>query len=126
MCPSVRFFQFHNGAIMFRCLCPRSSLVCKLDKAYVKTYATEMIERHTTVLTASEARANLYRLIDQAAESHEPISISGKRANAVLIAESDWNAMQETLYLLSIPGMRKSIRQSLKTPLSKCSPKLNW
>ena len=57
-----------------------------------------MIERHTTVLTASEARANLYRLIDQTAESHEPISISGKRANAVLIAESDWNG--RTLLLL--------------------------
>ncbi len=59
-----------------------------------------------TTLTASEARANLYRLIDQAAESHEPILISGKRGSAVLVAEEDWKAIQETLYLLSVPGMQ--------------------
>ncbi len=77
-------------------------------------------------LTASEARANFYRLIDQAAESHEPISITGKRANAVLIAESDWNAIQETLYLLSIPGMRESIKEGMATPTKKLSRKLDW
>jgi antitoxin YefM len=80
----------------------------------------------STNLTASEARANFYRLIDQAAESHEPISISGKRANAVLIAESDWNAIQETLYLLSIPGMRESIKEGIATPTKKLSGKLDW
>lgn len=77
-------------------------------------------------LTASEARANFYRLIDQAAESHTPISISGKRANAVLIAESYWNAIQETLYLLSIPGMRESIKEGMATPTKKLSRKLDW
>jgi antitoxin YefM len=77
-------------------------------------------------ITASEARANFYRLIDQAAESHEPISISGKRSNAVLIAESDWNAIQETLYLLSIPGMRESIKEGMATPTKKLSRKLDW
>ena len=58
-----------------------------------------------TVLTASKARSNLYRLIDEANQSHEPVIISGKRQNAVLIGESDWNALQETLYLVSIPGI---------------------
>jgi antitoxin YefM len=77
-------------------------------------------------LTASEARANFYRLIDQAAESHEPISISGKRANAVLVSEADWNAIQETLYLLSIPGMRESIREGMATPTKKLARELDW
>lgn len=85
-----------------------------------------MIERHTTVLTASEARANLYRLIDQTAESHEPIAISGKRANAVLIAESDWNAMQETLYLLSVPGMRESIKEGMAQSPDTLAKELDW
>ena len=70
-----------------------------------------------TVLTASEARANLYRLIDQTAESHEPILIAGKRTTAVLLSEEDWNAIQETMHLLSIPGMRKSIRDAMNEPL---------
>ena len=67
--------------------------------------------------TVSDARANLYRLIDQAAESHEPIVITGKRSSAVLIAEEDWRSIQETLYLLSIPGMRESIIAARKEPL---------
>lgn len=79
-----------------------------------------------TSLTATQARSKLYHLLDMAAESHEPIQITGKRSNAVLISQEDWNALQETLYLLSIPGMRKSIREGLKVPLSKCSLQLNW
>jgi len=79
-----------------------------------------------TSLTASEARANLYKLLDRSAESHEPIQISGKRHNAILISEEDWRAIQETLYLLSIPGMRESVRKGLKTPIKKCSKKLKW
>lgn len=79
-----------------------------------------------TTLTATKARARLYRLLDVAAESHEPIQISGKRHSAILIGEEDWRAMQETLYLLSIPGMRESIRKGLKTPTRKCSRKLHW
>ena len=78
------------------------------------------------VLNASEARSSLYGLLDEAAESHEPILITGKRANGVLIAEEDWRAIQETLYLLSIPGMRESIRRGMKTPLEKCVKKLPW
>jgi len=79
-----------------------------------------------TVLSASEARANLYRLIDQAAESHEPILIAGKRSSAVLISEDDWKAIQETLHLLSVPGMRKSIRDAMAEPLTRSTKDLNW
>jgi antitoxin YefM len=79
-----------------------------------------------TILTASEARANLYRLIDQAAESHEPIFISGKRAGAVLVAEEDWKAIQETLFLLSIPGLRESIKEGMAEPLNESDKELDW
>lgn len=79
-----------------------------------------------TTLTVSEVRANLYKLLDKSAETHEPIQITGKRHNAILISEDDWRAVQETLYLLSIPGMRESIRKGLKAPLKKCSKKLEW
>lgn len=79
-----------------------------------------------TTLTATEARASLYSLIDQAAESHHPIQITGKRTNAILIAEEDWSAIQETLYLSSIPGMRESIKKGMATPVEKCSRKLVW
>ena len=79
-----------------------------------------------TVHSASEARANLYRLIDEAAESHEPITISGKRSSAVLISEEDWRAIQETLFLLSVPGMRESIQAARKEPLSKSARKVEW
>ncbi|MDT0634455.1 type II toxin-antitoxin system Phd/YefM family antitoxin [Spectribacter hydrogenoxidans] len=77
-------------------------------------------------LTASDARANLYRLIDETADSHEPVRITGKRNNAVLVSEADWNAVQETLYLLSVPGMRESIREGLATPVSDCDAELDW
>jgi prevent-host-death family protein len=77
-------------------------------------------------LTASEARAGLYRLIDQAAESHQPIVISGKRANAVLISEEDWSAIQETLYLMAIPGMRESIKDAMSQPLDKTKKDIKW
>ncbi len=79
-----------------------------------------------TTLTATKARVKMYRLIDEAASSHAPIQITGKRHSAVLIAEEDWRSIQETLYLLSVPGMRESIRKGLKTPVSKCSSKVKW
>ncbi|CAN5116424.1 type II toxin-antitoxin system prevent-host-death family antitoxin [soil metagenome] len=79
-----------------------------------------------SVLTASEARANLYRLIDQAADSHEPILIAGKRSSAVLVSEEDWKAIQETMYLLSMPGMRKSIREAMAEPLDTSAKELRW
>ena len=80
----------------------------------------------TTLVTASEARADLYRLIDQAAESHQPILISGKRTSAVLVSAEDWQAIQETLYLLSVPGMRESIKKGMAEPLGKSVKELGW
>ena len=77
-------------------------------------------------ITASEARASLYRLIDQATESHQPILISGKRSSAVLVSAEDWQAIQETLYLLSVPGMRESIRKGMAEPLGKSARELPW
>lgn len=77
-------------------------------------------------ITATMARKKLYRLIDEVEESHEAIHISGKRNAAVMVSESDWSAIQETLYLLSIPGMGESIRKGLKTPVEKCSKDLRW
>ena len=77
-------------------------------------------------LTASEARANLYRLIDQTVESHEPIIISGKRNNAVLLSAEDWSAIQETLYLLAVPSMRESIKAGMAEPLAKSAKELQW
>ena len=77
-------------------------------------------------LTASDARAQIYRLLDETASSHEPVVITGKRSNAVLISEDDWRSIQETLYLLSVPGMRESIREGLETPVEQCDENLNW
>jgi prevent-host-death family protein len=80
----------------------------------------------STILTATEARKKLYRLIDETAQNHEPITITGKRGNAVLLSESDWKAIQETMYLVNIPGMRESIIKGLQTPPEDCSEDLDW
>lgn len=77
-------------------------------------------------LSVTEARANIYKLIDETTISHEPVQIIGKRSNAVLIAEEDWRAIQETLFLLSVPGMRESIHDGLQTPVEECSKELEW
>ncbi|KAA8977830.1 type II toxin-antitoxin system Phd/YefM family antitoxin [Halospina sp. K52047b] len=77
-------------------------------------------------ITATEARSNLYRLIDETAESHQPVVITGKRNNAVLVSEEDWAAIQETLFLLSVPGMRESIREGMDTPTDECEEELDW
>ncbi len=71
-------------------------------------------------ITVTNVRKRLYKLLNEAAESHEPVQITGKGGNAVLVAEEDWRAIQETLYLLSIPGMRESIREGLETPIDEC------
>jgi prevent-host-death family protein len=79
-----------------------------------------------TIITATEARKTLYKLLADLAGSHEPIQITGKKGDAVLISADDWRAVQETLHLLAIPGMRKSIRDGMKTPVGKCVEKLDW
>ena len=78
------------------------------------------------ILNITQARKQLYQLVDQAGETHKPIVITGKRGNAVLIAEEDWNSISETLYLLSVPGMRESIKEGLEQDLSSCSEELDW
>ena len=78
------------------------------------------------VLNASDARAKLDSLIDEAAITHQPIVIAGTSSNAVLVSEADWNAISETLHLLSIPGMRESIRAGLDEDLSESSQELDW
>ena len=77
-------------------------------------------------ISATAARSIIYKLLDDTAASHEPIQITGKRSNGVLVSEDDWRSIQETLYLVSIPGLRDSIREGLATPLSECDKDLNW
>ena len=75
-------------------------------------------------VNVTTARKNLYRLIEDLINSHEPLQITSKNGSAVLIAEEDWKSIQETLYLLSIPGMRESIKEGLATPIEECSEKV--
>ena len=77
-------------------------------------------------LNVTEARANLYKLIDDTTASHEPVVITGKRGNAVLLAEDDWNAINETLPLLSVPGMRESILEGMQESIDSAATELNW
>ena len=79
-----------------------------------------------TTLNVTEARANLYKLIDDASVNHEPVVITGKRGNAVLLAEDNWNAINETLHLLSVPGMRESILEGMQESIDGAATELNW
>ena len=92
-----------------------------LDEACALTHGFDM-----QTISATTARSMIYKLLDDAATSHEPIQITGKRSNGVLVAESDWRAIQETLYLVSIPGMRDSIRAGLISPIIDCDTELDW
>ena len=77
-------------------------------------------------LNVTNARKNLYKLIEKTASSHQPVKITGKSANAVLVSEEDWDGINETLYLLSIPGMQESIRSEIQEPLEGCSTEFDW
>ena len=77
-------------------------------------------------LTVTQARAQLYKLLDEVAATHEPVLITGKRTNAVLISEEDWRAIEETMYLLNIPGMRESIVEGLATPVEETFDEVEW
>ncbi len=92
-----------------------------IAKTYEKTYALNMQS-----MNASDAREKLYRLLDDTANAHEPVLITGPRANAVLIGEEDWNSIQETLYLLAVPGMRESIKEGLQIPAEDCEETPGW
>jgi prevent-host-death family protein len=78
------------------------------------------------ILNVTEARSKLYSLIDETTNTHQPIVITGKRGNAVLVSEDDWNSISETLHLLSVPGMRESIIEGMKEPVDQCSTELDW
>jgi len=77
-------------------------------------------------ISATEARKHLYSLVDEVNESHNPVQIVGKRNSAVLISEEDWRAIQETLYLTSIPGMTESVKKGLETPVEACAEEPGW
>jgi prevent-host-death family protein len=79
-----------------------------------------------TILNATEARTKLYSLIDETTDTHQPIIITGKRGNAVLVSEEYWNAIAETLHLLSVPGMRESIKEGMDEPVTECSKEPAW
>lgn len=79
-----------------------------------------------TTISATEARKQLYKLLDDVSQSHEPIQITGKRGSAVLVSEDDWRAVQETLYLVSLPGMRESILEGMATSVDELEDKLDW
>jgi antitoxin YefM len=79
-----------------------------------------------TTINATKARSELYKLLDQVSQTHEPVHITGRRGTAVLISEDDWRSIQETLNLISIPGMRESIVEGMKTPVKECAEELDW
>jgi len=79
-----------------------------------------------TTLSASDARKRLYKLVDEVKETHRPVQIVGKRNSAVLVSEEDWQAIEETLYVTSLPGMRESIKKGLKTPIEECGEEAGW
>jgi prevent-host-death family protein len=87
---------------------------------------SEQEESAMTILNVTEARSKLYNLIDETTSTHQPIFITGKRGNAVLLSEDDWNAISETLFLLSVPGMRESIKEGMNEAISECSKRLDW
>ena len=80
----------------------------------------------TKIISASQARADIYNIMDETAESHEPILITGKRNNVVMISQEDWNSIEETLYLNSIPNMASSIQKSMNAPDSEFSENIEW
>ena len=81
---------------------------------------------NSTIISVTEARKKLFGLVDQVNESHEPVTITGKRGNAILVSEEDWRAIQETLYLKSIPGVWESIEEGIKESIEECSDDLPW
>lgn len=104
----------------------RKHIAC--DHLSCVSLVPEVVPKHMDFLSVREARDSLYRLIDEVAEHHKPVVISGKRNGAVLVSKEDWDAIQETLYLTSIPGMVDSIQQGGAEPIEDCTPleELDW
>jgi len=80
----------------------------------------------TKVMTVSQARSNIYKIMDETSQTHQPIMITGKRNNVVMISEEDWNAIEETLYLNSVTGMADSIKEAMDAPDSEFSEDIEW
>ncbi len=92
---------------------------------------TKTIEKHTlriimNTISATEAQAKIFRLMDEVSKEHKTIKITGQKSNVVLVSEDDWNSIQETLFLLSVPKMRESIIEGINTPLEECDAELDW
>ena len=83
-----------------------------------------------TEISITKAKANLYQIVSDVNEYSQPITITNNRGkNAVLISEDDWLAIQETLYLNSIPAMTESILESRDEDISECTsynPNEEW
>ncbi len=80
----------------------------------------------TKIMSVSQVRADIYNVMDETAQTHEPILITGKRNNVVMLSQEDWNAIEETLYLSSIPNMVSSIQDSMNAPDSEFSENIEW
>jgi len=97
-----------------------------LDLTYDIWYHNRKGMFMSKVITVSQARANIYKIIDETAETHQPILITGKRNNVVMLSEEDWNAIEETLYLNSIPGISSSIKEAMDSEDSEFSEDIEW
>jgi len=84
------------------------------------------VDEAMTIVSAADAQTKIHALLEQTATEHKPLMITGPTSNGVLVAEEDWNALQETLYLYGIPGMRESIEAGLREPLEECSKDPGW
>lgn len=79
-----------------------------------------------TAVNITHARKNLYKLVKTLNRSHNPVHILGKNGSAVMVSEDDWKSIEETLFLVSIPGMKESIVKGMAEPLKHCVRKLDW
>ena len=80
----------------------------------------------TKVMSVSQVRADIYNVMDETAQSHEPVLITGKRTNVVMLSEEDWNAIEETLFLNAIPQMAMSIKEAMGANDSEFSDSVEW
>jgi prevent-host-death family protein len=80
----------------------------------------------TKIMSVSQVRADIYNIMDETAQTHEPVLITGKRNNVVMVSQEDWNAIEETLYLNAIPNMVSSIQSSMNAPDSEFSETIQW
>ena len=80
----------------------------------------------TRVMSVSQVRADIYNVMDETALTHEPILITGKRNNVVMLSEEDWNAIEETLFLNSVPNLASSIQKSMQAEDSEFSEDIEW